>query len=146
MSNFKATKNVDDMAWEMIDYSSVHSYLSDQKIKWSFIIELSPWMGGSCGCPIGTTKMSLRKSIERVSLTCSQLQTLTVVRAVINTRPLQYLNNNLDNQIFKPATLLSINMETGTPVLAVKHDKKTDPNYHVAEMNTAERLLESQKF
>ena len=56
VSNFKATKNVADMAWEMIDYPSVHSYLSDQKIEWSFIIELSPWIGGFCGCPIGTTK------------------------------------------------------------------------------------------
>ena len=68
---------------------SVHSYLSDQRIKWSFIIELSPWMGGFYERLIG---MSLRTSIGRVNLTSSQLQTmLTEVEAVINTRPLVYV-------------------------------------------------------
>ena len=43
-----------------------------------------------------------------------------------------------------PAHFLSINIKTGTPVLTLKNeDEKTDPNYHVEEMNTAEELLES---
>ena len=45
--HFKATMNAVDMVWEkVVDNPSVHSYLIDQRIKWSFIIELSPWMGG----------------------------------------------------------------------------------------------------
>ena len=73
--NFKATKNAVDMAWEkVVDNPLVHSYLSDQRIKWSFMIELSPWMGRFYECLVGTTKMSLRKSIDRVSLTSPQLQ------------------------------------------------------------------------
>ena len=45
--HFKATKNAVDMAWEkVVDNPSVHSYVTDQRIKWSFIIELSPCMGG----------------------------------------------------------------------------------------------------
>ena len=44
--NFKATKKTVDMAWEkVVDDPSVHSYLSAKRIKWSLIIELSPWMG-----------------------------------------------------------------------------------------------------
>ena len=95
--NFKATKNAVDMAWEkVVDDPSIHSYLSDQRIKWSFIIKLSPWIGGFYERDVGTTKMSLRKSIGRVSLTSSLLETmLTEVEAVINTRPLVYINNDL---------------------------------------------------
>ena len=76
--NFKATKKAIDMAWEKVVYDPpVHSYLSDKKIKLSFIIEPSPWMGGFYEHLVGTTKMSLRKSICRVSLTSSQLQTVS---------------------------------------------------------------------
>ena len=86
-------------------------------------------MGGFYERLVGITKMSLRKSIGRVSLTSSQLQTiLTEVEPIINTRPLAYVDNHLENQIITPAHFLSINIKTGTPVLTVKNeDKKTDP-------------------
>ena len=72
---------------------------------------------------VGTTKISLRKSIGRMSLTSSQLQTiLTEIEALINTRPLVYVDNDLDNQIITPVYFLSINKKTGTPVLTVKND------------------------
>ena len=59
---------------------------------------------------VGTTKMSLRKNIGRVSLTSSQLQTiLTEVEAVINTRPLVNVDNEVENQIITPAHFPSIN-------------------------------------
>ena len=85
---------------------------------------------------VGTTKMSLRKNIGRVSLTSSQLQTiLTEVEAVINTRPLVNVDNEVENQIITPAHFLSINIKTGTPVLTVENeDEKTNPNYLVEEM------------
>ena len=146
--HFKATKNAVDMAWDrVVNDPSVHSYLSDLRIKWSFIVELSPWMGGFYKRLVGITKMSLRKSIGRVSLTSSQLQTiLTEVEAIINTRPLAYVDNHLENQIITPAHFLSINIKTGTPVLTVKSEnEKTDSTYHVEELNTAEKLLESWK-
>ena len=102
-------------------------------------------MGGFYERLVGITKMSLRKSIGRVSLTSSQLQTiLTDIEAVINTRPLVYVDNDLENQTIPPTHFLSINLKTGTPVLTVKNEyEKTDPFYHADEMNTAEELLES---
>ena len=57
-----------------------------------------------------------------------------------------YVHNDLENQIMTPAHFISINIKTGTPVLAVKNeDEKTDPTYHIEEMNTAKKLLESWK-
>ena len=45
-----------------------------------------------------------------------------------------------------PAHFISINIKTGTPVLEVKNeDEKTDPSYHIEEINTAKKLLESWK-
>ena len=53
-------------------------------------------MGGFYERLVGTTKMSLGKSIGRVSLNRSQLQrTLTKAEAVINTGPLVYVDNDL---------------------------------------------------
>ena len=103
-------------------------------------------MGGFYERLLEITKISLRKSIGRVSLTSSQLQTiLTEIEAVINTRPSVYVDNDLENQI-TPAHFLSINIKTGTPVLTVKSEnEKTDSTYHVEELNTAEKLLESWK-
>ena len=74
--------------------------------------------------------MSLRKNIGRVSLTSSQLQTiLTKVEAVIHTRPLVNVDNEVEKQIITPAHFLSINIKTGTPVLTVENeDEKTNPN------------------
>ena len=66
------------MAWEkVVDDPSVHSYLSAKRIKSSFIIELSPWMGVFYKRLVGTTEMSLRQSIGRVSLTSSQSKTIS---------------------------------------------------------------------
>ena len=94
---------------------------------------------------VGITKMSLRKSIGRVSVTSSQLQTiLTEVEVVVNTRPLLYVDNELDNKIITPAHFLSRNIKTGTPVLTVKNDdEKTDPNYHVEKMTAREKNLKT---
>ena len=76
--NFKATKKTVDITWEkVVDDPSVHSYLSAKRIKWSFIIELSPWMGVFYKRLVEATEMSLRKSIGRVSLTSSQSKTIS---------------------------------------------------------------------
>ena len=56
-----------------------------------------------------------------------------------------YVDNDPDNQIITSADF-NINIKTGIPVLTVKNDdEKTDPNYHVEDINTAEKSLESWK-
>lgn len=82
-----------------------------------------------------------------VNLISSQLQIISIeVEAVINTKPLAYVDDNLDNQIITPAHFFSVNIKTSTPVLIVKNDnKKVDANYFVEDMNTAEKSLKSWK-
>ena len=43
---FKVAKNSIDLAWEnLVKDPDATSYVNERRIKWSFIIELSPWMG-----------------------------------------------------------------------------------------------------
>ena len=85
-TTFKAAKNTIDIAWNGISRDrEVHSYLSENRIEWKFIIELSPWMGGFYERILGITKMALKKTIGKLYLTHTQLQTIiTEVEAVIN--------------------------------------------------------------
>ena len=71
---FKLSKSTIDVAWQkVIKDQSLQWYLSNQGIKWSFITELSPWMGGFYEKLVGSSKMALRKSIGKNHLTSLQL-------------------------------------------------------------------------
>ena len=53
--------------------------------------------------------MALKKTIGKLYLTQTQLQTIiTEVEAVINCRPLIYVDDNLENQIITPNHFLSL--------------------------------------
>ena len=88
---FKLTKSSLDVAWEnAIRDSDVQSHIAKQRIKLSFIVQLSPWMRGFYGRSVGVSKMALRKANGKACLTMLQLQTfLTEIEAIINSRPLQ---------------------------------------------------------
>ena len=72
-SQFKVAKNAIDLAWEnLVKDPDVISYVNERRIKWSFVIELSPWMGGFYE-RLSITKMALKKSIGKLCLTSIQL-------------------------------------------------------------------------
>ena len=67
---FKLTKSSVDVAWEnAIRDSDVQSHIVEQRIKWSFIVQLSPWMGGFYERLAVVSKMALQKSSRKA---CSQ--------------------------------------------------------------------------
>jgi len=68
-SQFKVVKSTVEEAWQLSTTSpDTQSYLANEGIKWSFIIELAPWMAGFCERLIGLVKQSLRKSIGKICL------------------------------------------------------------------------------
>lgn len=146
---FKTVQNTIDTAWaNILADPTVHSYMSEKRIKWKYIIELSPWMGGFYERLVGTTKMALKKSIGKLHLTSTQLQTIiTEIEGVVNSRPLVYIDNDIENEVLTPAHFLSLNPKTGTPILkeADEDDDRDDPNYQNEEMSTAKKLLETWK-
>ena len=126
----------------------VQSYLSEKRIKWKFIVELSPWFGGFYERLVGTTKMALKKSIGKLHLSLTQLQTvITEIESVVNSRPLVYVDNEIENEIITPAHFLSLNPKTGTPILKQIDDDDdiNDPDYQNEELTTAQKLLETWK-
>ncbi|XP_070549463.1 uncharacterized protein [Ptychodera flava] len=84
---FKLAKSVLDKVWmNVIMDCGVRKYMTDQGIKWQFIIELAPWMGGFCERLVGCVKKCLRKAIGKACLTYDQLHTLMIeAEAVVNT-------------------------------------------------------------
>ena len=117
---FKLTKSSVDIAWEnVLGDLDVQSHIAEQKIKWSFIVQLSPWMGGFNERLVGISKMALRNAIGKTFLTMLQLQTfLTETEAMINSRPLVYLGEDLnDRAALTPSHFLSPNTKTGTPLI-----------------------------
>ena len=90
---------------------------------------------------IGIIKRSLRKIIEKLSLTSSQLPTvLSEVKPIVNTRPLVYVDNSLKPRIIiPPMHLLSMNPKVGSA--STVNDHQDDPNYNINNLSSLEELI-----
>ena len=144
---FKLAKNTIDLAWaELIHDPEVLSHASKHKIDWSFIVELSPWMGGFYERLIGVVKRCLRKSISKLTLTSSQLRTiLAEIEAVVNTRPLVYVGEDIDQQtVITPAHFTSINPKIGI-MIDTHSDELNDPNYTDVKKDSSKEILDKWK-
>lgn len=65
VSQFKLTTDVIEKVWRQILLENdVLTYAANEGIKWKFIVELAPWMGGFYERLIGLVKRSLRKALE----------------------------------------------------------------------------------
>ena len=130
-SQFKLAKSAVDIAWEKAVHDpNVQSHIAQQRIKWNFIVELSPWMGGFYERLVRSSKMALRKAIGKKCVTMLQLQTfLAETEAVLNSRPLVYIGEELnDGTAITPAHFISLNTMTGLPQLGTEEESK-DPDY-----------------
>ena len=103
-------------------------------------------MGGFYERLISITKMALKKSIGKLCLTSIQLQTILPEKeAVVNSRPLVYVNNEVEHRtIITPLDFLSINARTVPPTLMIP-EEEDDPNFRLKEPKSAKKLLETLK-
>ena len=101
-------------------------------------------MGGFYERLIGITKRNqiLRKSIGKLSLSSSQLQTiLSEVEAIVNTRSLTYVDSELKpRKIITPMHFLSMNPKVGLPDTVNNHEDDSD--YKVNNLSSSKKLLE----
>ena len=143
---FKLSKSTIDVTWnDVITDAEVTSYVANEGIKWTFIVELSPWMGGFYERLVGSSKMALKKAVGQKLLTPMQLQTyLTETEAILNTRPLVYVGDFNDGITITPSHFLTPNTKTGTPVLE-DQDEINDPNYVNGKQESKEILLDTWK-
>ncbi|XP_068692597.1 uncharacterized protein [Montipora foliosa] len=144
---FKLAKSTVEEAWQFATTSpDTQSYLANEGITWSFIIELAPWMGGFYERLVGLVKQALRKSIGKICLNIVQLETiLTEIEAVINSRPLVYVGADLKSGFaLTPGDFLSLNPKTGVPFLETEDEQLQDPDF-VEKLSSAKKLLETWK-
>jgi hypothetical protein len=122
---FRTADKILDHLWNKIPKNAeIMSYVSNAGIKWMFNVELSPWMGGFYERLVALVKRSLKKAIGRKMLSIVQLQTLIKeIEAVINSRPLVYVGDDLHSNIpITPAHFLSNNPKIGIPELEIDSD------------------------
>lgn len=146
-SQFKLAKSTVEEAWQFATTSpDTQSYLANEGITWSFIIELAPWMGGFYERLVGLVKQALRKSIGKICLNIVQLETiLTEIEAVINSRPLVYVGADLKSGFaLTPGDFLSLNPKTGVPFRETEDEQLQDPDF-VEKLSSAKKLLETWK-
>ncbi|XP_063544905.1 uncharacterized protein LOC134753073 [Cydia strobilella] len=91
-------------------------YCLDKEIRWKFIPQLAPWHGGFYERLVGLVKNCMKKTLQKHLLNDSQLVTaVKEIEAVLNTRPLTYVDSEPDH-VLKPSDFLTmgkcITMET----------------------------------
>ena len=142
---FKCASTTLSRAWkDVIKDEKVCDFSSKRFIKWNFIVELAPWMGGFYERLVGLTKRALRKTIGTRSLTQRQLSTiLTEVEAVINSRPLVYVDSDLNSNIaLTPSHFLSLHSNCVIPDLT----EEIDPEFDASKIvSSSQQLLEIWK-
>ena len=141
-SHFKVVKSTVEEAWRLSTTNlNTQSYLANEGLKWSFVNELAPWMGGFYDRLIGLVKQSLQKSIGKICLTMVQLETVVKeIKAVINSQPLVYVGADFSSGFtLIPRDFLNLNPKTGVPSLA--EDQQQDPNF-LSELSSSPKLLD----
>lgn len=102
LRRFIARRGVPELAvsdnFKSFKSAVIKKYLANKEIKWSFILERSPWWGGFYERLVALVKNSLKKSIMTAKLTYDEISTIIIeIENVINSRPLTYLDNeNID--------------------------------------------------
>jgi hypothetical protein len=141
---FKLIHTVCDKIWsEVICGDCVTNYISSEGIKWMFITEKAPWMGGVYERLVRQIKQCLKKSLGKLCLSVVQLQTLVVqIEAVLNSRPLTYVGSDIETGcVLTPGHFLSPNYYTGMPAVC---DDPKDPEYF-RQLSSADKIVELWK-
>ena len=144
-SQFKLASDVINKLWRnILSENDVLSYATNENIKWKYIVELAPWMGGFYERLIGLVKRSLRKAIGKLRLTYEQLLTiLAEVEAIINSRPLVYVDDDINSNIsLTPSHFLTLNPRIGTPTCDIDTE---DYDFSLNESSADKLLLKWKK-
>ena len=140
---FKLTKTRVDKAWQQsITHENMQRFTSDAGMKWKFIIEFSPWMGGFYERLVGMVKSSLRKAIKRKFLTTTQFRTYaTECEHILNSRPPVYIDDDIrSTEAITPNHFLCLNPRNSAPTLEDDGNPDLKP-----QMESADELLEIWK-
>ena len=144
-SQIKLGNAVIERVWNtVIADEDLQSYVATNGISWKYITEHSPWKDGFYERLVGRTKRALKKTLQRSRVDDHQLLTIvTEVEAVLNCRPLVYVNDDVNSiETLTPSHFLSINLKTGTPVIEEEYyPKETSASYLVNTWKKGQKQL-----
>ena len=94
--------------WKAIKEPQLLEFFSEKGITWKFIAERAAWWGGFWERMVRSVKTCLKKVLGKASLNFEEMCTvLTEVEAIINSRPLTFVHNEVDEpQPLTPAHFL----------------------------------------
>lgn len=103
----RADQDLKDL-WKSIKDPQLREFFSEKGITWRFIAERAAWWGGFWERLVRSIKIILRKVLGRAKLNFEEMCTLlTEAEAIINSRPLTYVHNDVDEpQPLTPAHFL----------------------------------------
>jgi len=114
------------------------NYFNENEIKWKFIPEYTPWMGGAYERIIGITKAAFKKTYGELTLTETEYQTaIAEVEAVVNNRPLTYVEKDIESPVLTPNHFLRVVY----PAIAVSFDEQPDQQCRKPEETITRRTV-----
>jgi len=104
-----------------LTFKRVAADFAPRGVKWNFIPEKAPWMGGFYERLVGTVKRSLKKALGTRVLSYRELETAIIeVEAIVNCRPLTYMTEDPDDCALTPSHFLVGDRLTALPRSNVK--------------------------
>ena len=83
------------------------AFCSNKGISWGFSLAKAPWQGRFWERPVSLRKRCLKKVIGKRKLTLDELQVVFFeIESILNSRPLCYIYDNIDDGIITPNSLL----------------------------------------
>lgn len=109
--------------FKLIGEITSSQYCIDKKIRWRYIIPLSPWAGGFYERLIGIVKNCMKRTLGKHMLRDNQLTTIVKeIEAVVNSRPLTSVDSEPDH-ILKPSDFLTV----GKVITVEESENESEP-------------------
>ena len=87
--------------------NEIKGFLRKKDIKWEFILEKSPWLGGFYERVIGITKLCLKKCTGKLRVSCDEIVIFFIeAESIINSRSLTYVDDAPNNDVLTPSQLV----------------------------------------
>lgn len=104
---FKRVSKELSLLFQHLRQTKVQDLSTQLRIQWKFIVERAAWWGGFWERMVKTVKYALKAVLGKSRTTYDELNTLlTEVEAIVNSRPLTYIDNDPENIILTPGHFL----------------------------------------